>query len=240
MYVLYCQWFALTRVVLLHLICFPAGDVPHLGMAAEIWSIISACRAMFGSGGMAVTAPPRHSRLCMTIQQIEQLSATRSQREGGQRLGSADAAPWQYHPEVAALANAQQVTRRLESSKKLLVRNDLPLAGAVYFPRVSACQLRRPLLLLTRVLPPRTGQGPHAPNWYVTACKRSENREIFVVHSEEVDEAAVLNDVFCHPRDHRAQPAYPLPSALGGQQLQPATRVVGKPNAARHLGLGAV
>ena len=91
-------------------------------MAAEVWSIISSCRAVFGNGGVAVSAPPRHSRLCMTIQQIEQLSATRSQREGGQRLGSADAAPWQYHPEVASLANTQQLTRRLESSKQLLVR----------------------------------------------------------------------------------------------------------------------
>lgn len=57
----------------------------------------------------------------MTIQQIEQLSATRSQREGGQRLGSADAAPWQYHPEVAGLAPTQQVTRRLEGARELLV-----------------------------------------------------------------------------------------------------------------------
>lgn len=58
----------------------------------------------------------------MTIQQIEQLSATRSQREGGQRLGSADATPWQYHPEVAGLAAVQQVTRRLHCTKHTPVR----------------------------------------------------------------------------------------------------------------------
>ncbi len=35
------------------------------------------------------------SRLTMTLDQIEQLSAARSQREGGQRLGTADSSPWQ-------------------------------------------------------------------------------------------------------------------------------------------------
>ncbi len=70
----------------------------------------------------------------MTIQQIEQLSATRSQREGGQRLGSADAAPWQYHPEVAALASTQQVTCKLQSTKALLVGGALRVCqSASYF-----------------------------------------------------------------------------------------------------------
>jgi hypothetical protein len=90
-------------------------------MAEEVWAAISACRDVFGNGSLAVSAPPRHSRLCMTIQQIEQLSATLSQREGGQRLGRADAAPWQYHPEVAGLSTTHQVTRRLESPQRLMV-----------------------------------------------------------------------------------------------------------------------
>ena len=90
-------------------------------MAEEIWAAVSTCRTAFDNGSLAISAPPRHSRLCMTIQQIEQLSATMSQREGGQRLGSADTAPWQYHPEVAGLSTAHQVTRRLESPQRLMV-----------------------------------------------------------------------------------------------------------------------
>lgn len=43
----------------------------------------------------AVTDAPLASRLTMTLDQIEQLSAARSQREGGQRLGTADSSPWQ-------------------------------------------------------------------------------------------------------------------------------------------------
>ena len=101
--------------------------------------------------------------------------------------------------------------------------------------------MQRPLLLLILTIlispPPCPKQGSHAPNWYVTACKRSENREVFVIHSDEVDEAALLNAVFC-PKRAGAQPASPLPSAPGGGQPQPGPRIVSKPNAARHLGLG--
>ena len=51
----------------------------------------------------------------MTVEQIEQLAANRSQREGGQRLGSADSAPWQYHPELGAVAAGQLITLRIGS-----------------------------------------------------------------------------------------------------------------------------
>ncbi len=50
----------------------------------------------------------------MTLDQIEQLSAVRSQREGGQRLGTADSSPWQYHPELASLAAVHSLTLRLQ------------------------------------------------------------------------------------------------------------------------------
>mgnify|MGYP001807390244 CR=1 FL=1 len=50
----------------------------------------------------------------MTLDQIEQLSAARSQREGGQRLGTADSSPWQYHPELASLAAVHSLTLRLQ------------------------------------------------------------------------------------------------------------------------------
>ncbi|KAG1656630.1 hypothetical protein FOA52_008635 [Chlamydomonas sp. UWO 241] len=97
-----------------------SGDLPHAGMVPELWTQIGVARALLSNADLPVSAPPKHSRLCMTIQQIEQLSATRSQREGGQKLGSADAAPWTYHPEVAGLAGAQQVTRKLLCTHALL------------------------------------------------------------------------------------------------------------------------
>ncbi|GFR39872.1 hypothetical protein Agub_g373, partial [Astrephomene gubernaculifera] len=80
---------------------------------AAVWRAVAACRVRFGVHMVAVAAPPKHARLAMTLEQIEQLSAARSQREGGQRLGSADSSPWQYHPELAALAAVHTLSLRL-------------------------------------------------------------------------------------------------------------------------------
>lgn len=91
-----------------------SGDVPcgSAAAAAEVWTSVADCRARLGKGQqVAVAPPPKHSRLCMTLGQIERLSALRAPREGGQRLGSADSAPWQYHPELASLASVAQVGR---------------------------------------------------------------------------------------------------------------------------------
>ncbi len=178
------------------------GDIPHPGLAMDVWGTVSVCRSILASSSVAVSAPPRHSRLCMTIQQIERLSATRSQREGGQRLGSADAQPWQYHPEVAGLSSTQQVTRRLECARGLL--------------------------------------GPRAPAWYVTACRPSADREVFVVHSDDVDEAAVIRGVLGQVSGSMTF------TSIAGQQAPRQTRdsdklssdrpaLSSKPGAARHL-----
>jgi len=95
-----------------------SGDLPTASpaFATEVWSAIADCRAQFGRGQqLAVAPPPKHSRLCLTLGQIERQSALRAPREGGQRLGSADPAPWQYHPELASLATVQQVTLQLHT-----------------------------------------------------------------------------------------------------------------------------
>lgn len=56
---------------------------------------------------------PGPRRLCLTLDQIDQLAAARSQREGGERLGTADSLPWQYHPELASVSDVQQMTVKL-------------------------------------------------------------------------------------------------------------------------------
>jgi hypothetical protein len=90
-----------------------AGATEHCVPALApgvLWETVARVRLHFGRGrDVAVDLPPKHSRLCMTLGQIERLSALRAPREGGQRLGSADSAPWQYHPELANLALAEQV-----------------------------------------------------------------------------------------------------------------------------------
>ncbi|KAG2444654.1 hypothetical protein HXX76_001398 [Chlamydomonas incerta] len=91
------------------------GDLPAGGGAlAAVWRAVAACRLRFGAHNVAIAAPPKHARLTMTLDQIEQLSAVRSQREGGQRLGTADSSPWQYHPELASLAAVHSLTLRLQ------------------------------------------------------------------------------------------------------------------------------
>lgn len=89
------------------------GDLPDAGALAAVWAAVAACRQRFGVHTVAVAAPPKHARLTMTLDQIEQLSAARSQREGGQRLGTADSSPWQYHPEMASTAAVHTITVRL-------------------------------------------------------------------------------------------------------------------------------
>ncbi|KAG2495604.1 hypothetical protein HYH03_006204 [Edaphochlamys debaryana] len=89
------------------------GDLPQGPALGAVWRAVAACRARFGNHNVAIAAPPKHARLNMTLDQIEQLSAVRSQREGGQRLGTADSSPWQYHPELASLAGVQALTMRL-------------------------------------------------------------------------------------------------------------------------------
>eukprot|EP00983_Pelagomonas_calceolata_P067632 1149543-Pelagomonas_calceolata.AAC.7 len=39
---------------------------------------------------------------------VDQLSGARAPRDKGQRLGSADPAPWMQHPEMASLNNVRQ------------------------------------------------------------------------------------------------------------------------------------
>ncbi|KAG2449067.1 hypothetical protein HYH02_005816 [Chlamydomonas schloesseri] len=96
------------------------GDLPggggggSGGALAAVWRAVAACRLRFGAHNVAIAAPPKHARLTMTLDQIEQLSAVRSQREGGQRLGTADSSPWQYHPELASLAAVHSLTLRLQ------------------------------------------------------------------------------------------------------------------------------
>ncbi|GIL81986.1 hypothetical protein Vretifemale_10916, partial [Volvox reticuliferus] len=101
------------------------GDVPRGGggggggggemaVLAAVWRAVAVCRGRFGLHNVAVAAPPKHARLTMTLDQILQLSAARSNKLGGQRLGAADSTPWQYHPELASLAAVNTVTLRLQ------------------------------------------------------------------------------------------------------------------------------
>ncbi|PNW88386.1 hypothetical protein CHLRE_01g027250v5 [Chlamydomonas reinhardtii] len=92
----------------------PGGGGGGGGALAAVWRAVAACRLRFGAHNVAIAAPPKHARLTMTLDQIEQLSAARSQREGGQRLGTADSSPWQYHPELASLAAVHSLTLRLQ------------------------------------------------------------------------------------------------------------------------------
>ncbi|GLC43374.1 hypothetical protein PLESTB_001334700 [Pleodorina starrii] len=109
-----------------------AGPGPGLGEAAlaAVWRAVAACRARFGLHNVAVAAPPKHARLTMTLDQILQLSAARSNKLGGQRLGAADSSPWQYHPELASLAAVNTVTLRLPISLP-------PQPGPLPLPRTS-------------------------------------------------------------------------------------------------------
>ncbi|GAX82402.1 hypothetical protein CEUSTIGMA_g9830.t1 [Chlamydomonas eustigma] len=194
---------------------FVTGDVPRPDMVPEIWSTIAACRHLFSSSSVAVSAPPRHSRLCMTIQQIEQLSATRSQREGGQKLGSADASPWQYHPEVAGLSSMQQITLMLAETTNKMSSQVTPCTSA----------------------------------WYVTAHKRNERHEIFIVHADSVDEVLVLQNYLSSTSLSMSSlihnsAAAPDQTTLSNSPISSIMQVTAtlptktKPAAARHLLLG--
>lgn len=155
--------FLAVPAVLLHVpatstVALVSGDLPPAAtpaLCAEVWAAIAAVRAQFGKAQrMAVAPPPKHSRLTLTLGQIERLSALRAPREGGQRLGDADSAPWQYHPELASLATVQQATLQL-----------------------------------------RTAVGAGTVPWFVTGRLLAGGEELFCVHSADVDEGDVLDDV---------------------------------------------
>jgi len=79
-------------------------------------------------------------------------------------------------------------------------------------------------------------QGMEAPQWYVTACKVAEGREVYIVHSEDVDEAAVLEGIF----SPHQQPM----TGIGQQPNSPQQHstaeasTMAKPGVARFLAMG--
>lgn len=117
----------------------------------------------------------------MTVEQIEQLSAVHSQREGGQRLGTADPSPWRYHPELASLAEMQTLTVKLTARDNPEVHtlpHDGPGGSSQKSPAVAE----------------RAGSGSaQDPRYsYLTACLTPERHEFYMFHGAEVDEREVV------------------------------------------------
>ena len=82
-------------------------------------------------------------------------------------------------------------------------------------------------------------QGTEAAKWFITACKRAMGLEVFIVHSEEVDEAAVLEDIFS-PRQQQMglQRDSPMKPISPQQKRVVDALITAKPNAARTLAMG--
>ncbi len=100
-----------ARRLLVVLDKLPAGSSALLAAA---WPVLAACHARLraaGGGGGGVLVPPKHSRLCLTLGQLERLAALRAPPEAGLRLGHADSAPWHLHPELAPVAAMEEVRR---------------------------------------------------------------------------------------------------------------------------------
>lgn len=78
-----------------------------------------------------------------------------------------------------------------------------------------------------------------APKWFITACKRAMSLEVFIVHSEEVDEAAVLEDIFS-PRQQQMglQRDSPMKPISPQQKAALDALITAKPPAARTLAMG--
>lgn len=137
----------------------------------------------------------------MTLDQIEQLSAVRSQREGGQRLGTADSSPWQYHPEMASLAAVQQITVKIPALP-------VPAAATATTPAAAPSSSGGPPWGSMRRgggggggagagAPAGAGPGAGAgvgpqEELYLTAWLLADGRELFAVHGAGDDEARVL------------------------------------------------
>ncbi|MEW5304341.1 MAG: hypothetical protein WDW36_006958 [Sanguina aurantia] len=140
-----------------------SGDVPSSQVLQQVWGHISACRARFAARDMAlVEAPPKPTRLCMTVEEIEQLSAVHSQREGGQRLGTADPSPWRYHPELASLAKMQTLTVKL-TTQTAAEAHGLPHEGpGGEQPPSSGSGRRGRFRSCTRSAPQLPDSMPHA------------------------------------------------------------------------------
>ena len=85
-------------------------------------------------------------------------------------------------------------------------------------------------------------QGPESPSWYVTAGRRIENREVFLVHSDEVDEVAVLAEIFGAASHSAMSGSAAMPLSRGSRQQLGGMAISSgpsKPGAARALVMGA-
>ncbi|KAF5832436.1 hypothetical protein DUNSADRAFT_11663 [Dunaliella salina] len=89
----------------------PSGVIQE-EIEEAVWAAVSKCHAHLqaGQGQLQTATPAKHCRLRLTLGQIDQLSGARAPRDRGQRLGSADPAPWMQHPEMTSLKNVDQVT----------------------------------------------------------------------------------------------------------------------------------
>uniref|UniRef100_A0A6S8LCE6 Uncharacterized protein n=2 Tax=Dunaliella tertiolecta TaxID=3047 RepID=A0A6S8LCE6_DUNTE len=94
------------------------------GIEEAVWATVSQCHVHLqsGQGQLQAAAPAKHCRLRLTLGQVDQLSGARAPRDKGQRLGSADPAPWMQHPEMASLNNVRQVTVAVNHPGKACVR----------------------------------------------------------------------------------------------------------------------